>query len=137
MEAHYQLNDDEFDKSFSKCTLNPAIFSHEAHLRLAWIKIQRSGLDPAEKEIQKQLQNFVTQIGAKDKYNETVTIVAMKVMDHFMQKSEADSFQDFIKEYPQLKTNFKGLIGNHYSYDIFKSDTAKKDYIAPDLEGFE
>ena len=38
MEQHYTLTDNEFEKQFQTSSLDPAIFTHEAHLRLAWIK---------------------------------------------------------------------------------------------------
>jgi hypothetical protein len=37
MEKHLELTDLEFEANFKNCSLNPDIFSHEAHLRLAWI----------------------------------------------------------------------------------------------------
>jgi hypothetical protein len=78
MEKHVTLTDIEFEKQFSNCSLDPSIFSHEAHLRLAWIHIHKYGIDQAVENITYQLQNFVASIGAKDKYNHMVTISAIR-----------------------------------------------------------
>jgi hypothetical protein len=43
-EKHLDLSDNEFEKQFINCELSPDIFSHEAHLRLAWINIKKMGL---------------------------------------------------------------------------------------------
>ncbi|WP_298903525.1 hypothetical protein [uncultured Psychroserpens sp.] len=137
MEEHYQFSDEEFNRQFETCKLDPGLFSHEAHLRLAWIHINNLGLIKAEETIQNQLQNFVAHVGAKDKYHTTVTVVAIKAVYHFMKRSKTRDFKSFIAETPQLKTNFKGLIGRHYSYDIFKSDKAKTEFLEPDLHPFD
>ncbi|MCG8331103.1 MAG: hypothetical protein MI974_25645 [Chitinophagales bacterium] len=136
MEAHYQLSDLEFERQFASCELNPSIFNHEAHLRLSWIYINSYGLDEAEKRIQQQLQNYVAALGAKDKYNTTLTIAAVRLVDHFMKKSDIKNFRDFITVFPQLKDDFKSLITSHYSFDIFNSEEAKATFLEPDLEPF-
>ena len=137
MENHLELSDKEFVKQFKNCTLNPELFTHAAHLRLAWINIRQYGVERAEEEIEKQLMKFVDFVGAKDKYNKTVTIAAMKVVYHFMLKSKGGNFRDFSKEFPRLTTNFKGLLDTHYSFDIFNAEHAKKEYLEPDLLPFD
>ncbi len=131
------LSDTEFEHQFLACTLNPAEFSHEAHLRLAWIHIDRYGLEQAEKNIQTQLQNFVVHAGAADKYNTTLTLAAIKAVAHFMRKAKSTTFLDFIAEVPRLKYNFKELMACHYSFDIFTSATARGEYLEPDLLPFD
>lgn len=137
MQNHFRLSDEEFLSQFIRCELNPADFSHEAHLRLAWIDVRKYGLEQGEKKIQTQLKAFVEFVGAKDKYNATVTIAAMRVVYHFMQKSTAENFKDFIAESPRLKNNFKELLDCHYSFDIFNSAEAKTGFLEPDLVAFE
>ncbi len=137
MISHFDLSDEEFLRQFINCEFNPAYFSHEAHLRLAWINISKFGIEKAETAVQYQLQGFVEFVGAKDKYNKTLTIAAIKAVYHFMQKSKSDNFKDFITEFPRLKTNFKALMGSHYSFDIYNSAEAKHEYLQPDLLPFD
>ena len=136
MESHFKFSDKEFEQLFMDCQLPPSIFNHEAHLRLAWIHIHQYGKMQAEKNIQEQLKNFVAFLGAKDKYNTTVTVAAIKAVAHFYGQSKTDNFKDFILEHPQLKNNFRDLIARHYSFDIFKSNEAKSHYLEPDLIPF-
>lgn len=133
---HYQLSDTEFEKQFEACKLDPTLFSHEAHLRLAWIHINNYGIQKAKENIQEQLKSFVTHLGAIDKYHKTLTIIAVQAVCHFMQKSDTNNFKDFIKEFPQLQNDFKSLIDSHYSFDIFSFNEAKSKFIAPDLKPF-
>jgi len=137
MEKHFKLNDEEFERQFANCTLNELIFSHEAHLRLGWIYLQKYGLDMAISNICDQLQNYVKAVGQEDKYNKTLTIAAVKAVYHFMQKSQATNFKDFIRECSRLKYNFRELMGTHYKLDIYNSAKAKKEFIEPDLVPFD
>lgn len=137
MEKHFALNDNEFENQFSTCSLDPIIFSHEAHLRLAWIHIHKYGIDQAIENITAQLKDFVESLGVGDKYNKTVTISAIRAVYHFMLKSATNDFQSFITENPRLKTNFKDLLSHHYKTDIFKSAQAKKEYLEPELLPFD
>ena len=137
MEKHFELSDSEFEKQFISCELKPADFSHEAHLRLAWINIDKYGIQQAEKNIQNQLQKFVEFVGAKDKYNMTLTLAAIKAVYHFTLKSKSDNFMDFITEFPRLKYNFKELMDFHYGFDIYNSEKAKTEFLKPDLIPFD
>lgn len=134
---HTELSDNEFEQEFKDCTFPSSLFSHEAHLRLAWIHINKYGVDTAIENICNQLTAYVAHFGAKDKYNTTLTVASVKMINHFINRSITDNFPDFILEFPQLKTNFKGLINSHYALDIFNSKEAKQKYIAPDLLPFE
>ena len=136
MEQHFTLTDAAFEEQFATGSLNPALFSHEAHLRLAWIHISKYGEATAIENIREQLQNFVRLVGATSKYNDTLTVAAIKAVYHFMQKAPLATFHEFITAYPRLKTNFKDIIQQHYGFDIFDSVAARAAYIAPDLLAF-
>ncbi len=136
MEKHFDLTDAEFENQFRNCALSPELFSHEAHLRLAWIHVTKYGEEMAIENICTQLVTFVTFVGAKDKYNKTLTIAAIKAVQHFIKKSNSTTFQEFISEFPRLKYNFKDLMNFHYQIDVFNSEEAKKEFLQPDLVPF-
>jgi len=136
MKNHYQLTEKEFESQFSNCTLDSSIFNHEAHIRLAWIHINKYGIEQALINVDSQLFSYVCSLDAEDKYNKTVTIAAVKAVYHFMQKSESNNFKDFILEHPRLKTNFKDLLSQHYSIDIFNSENTKSSFLEPNLLPF-
>jgi len=137
MENHYDLNDLDFEQQFAGAVLEPKLFNHEAHLRLAWIHITNYGIDKAIENMRGQLQNFVATMGAKDKYNDTVTVASLRAVYHFMQKSMATNFPDFISENPRLKYQFKELLRLHYRTNIFVSEQAKKAFLEPELLPFD
>ncbi len=137
MEKHYELSDLDFEIQFADASLDPVLFSHEAHLRLAWIHITKYGIDKAIDNICSQIRTFATFHGDNDKYNETVIIAAVRAVYHFVLKSESGYFKDFILQFPRLKNKFGELLDSHYSLDIFKSELAKKKYMHPDLLPFD
>jgi hypothetical protein len=135
-QAHFQLSNDEFEKQFTDCELDPELFSHEAHLRLAWIHIQKYGVDNAIENVSIQLKRYTAHVNAADKFNKTVTIAAVYAVRHFMQKTPSTNFFSFMRTDPQLKHQFKSLIQSHYSATIFTLPAAKNEFLQPDLSPF-
>lgn len=133
---HSHLSDEEFETQFETHTLKPSIFTHEAHLRLAYIHIMKYGMKKAEHNMCKQIEGFALSLGATDKFNKTVTIASVKILNHFMRKALSNNFSDFIKEFPKLNSNFKEVLSQHYGFNVFADEQAKKEYVAPDLQPF-
>ena len=136
MDNHRLLSDDEFEIKFFYRDIKDEDFTHEAHIRLAWIHISKYGLKQAVKNIQLQISAFAKAQNSNI-YNDTVTVAAVKIVNHYMLLSTTKNFTDFIKEYPELNTGFKEILATYYSYNVFKSIKAKNHYIAPDLKHFE
>ena len=137
MKDHHSLSDSELLESLARGDLNPSLFNHEAHLRWGWILLKENRLEEAVKKACIQLQKYTENLGVSDKYNETVTVAAIRAIHHFRLRSEKASFDDFILEFPKLKSSFKELMGFHYSLDIFNEQKAKDGYIEPDLLPFD
>lgn len=133
MKSHLDLSDAEFLTAFENCKLPPTLFTHEAHLRLAWLHLKASGVEVTVDTILKQIANYAAHFGAPGKFNVTLTVAAIKIVHHFQLKSSSDNFVEFMLEFPQLKSDFKDLISAHYGFDIFNSQRAKVEYLAPDL----
>ncbi len=134
---HSQLSDEEYEQQFERCTFKPKLFTHEAHLRLAYIHITKYGREAAENNMCKQIKEYAEYFGATDKFNKTVTIASVKTMHHFMRKSGSSGFRQLMEQYPQIISDFKGLLGKHYSYNVFGDKEAKKEFKEPDLLPFE
>ena len=127
------LSDYELETKIQDLTLDPSLFNHEEHLRLAWIHISKYGLEKAETNVTQQLRNFVTSLDSAEKYNETLTIAAIRIVHLFMQFTSENTFENLIQTHPKLLTDFKDLIAAHYSGNIYESKKAKLAFIEPDL----
>ena len=134
---HSTLSDGEFLKQLNACSLHPSYFDHEGHLRLAWLNLRSSGTGKGIELTVDQISRFVAHLGATDKFNLTLTVAAVHIVHHFFRRSEVDSFPGFLKEFPQLKTDFKSLVQQHYSPEILWSEVAKREFVSPDLAPFQ
>ncbi|RDB02764.1 hypothetical protein [Runella aurantiaca] len=137
MEKHFELTDEQFEQQFHDSLLALDLFTHEAHVRLAWIHVKKYGVEQALQNITTQLRAYVETLGATDKYNETLTVAAVKAVYHFYLRTEKGSFQEFILKNRRLKENFRELMNAHYATDIFRSPAAKKHFLAPELLPFD
>jgi len=115
MEPHNRLTNLQFELQFQHGILHQSVFTHEAHLRLAYIHIAKYGLLKAIEHAVDQISKYVTAIGQPEKYDRVVTIAAVKTVHLFMGKSISDNFYDFILEFPELKHNFKELTGFYHA----------------------
>lgn len=136
MKTHKDLTDNELVHAFKACSLAPAIFTHEAHLRMAWLYLKHYGLEGTLVEFPRDLKAYVDHFGVSGKYHETLTQAAIRAVSHFMQRSAASDFPGFISEFSRLKTHFRELMAAHYGNDIFNSSRARSEYIEPDLLPF-
>ena len=137
MENHSALSDSAFLQQFQQCTLAPALFTHEAHLRLAWLYIRSYGALLASEILCNHIQQFATHNEAPNKFNRTLTVAATKAVYHFMLKSTSKTFDGFRMEFPQLQYDFRALMAAHYSFDIYQNPKAKTQYLHPDLLPFD
>lgn len=109
-ERHYLLSDEDFARAFKECTLEPTIFSHEAHLRLAWILIKRHGLLPASEMLCQQIVKFDLLHGKGTKFSKTLTLAAARLVHDLQKQSQDRTFMDFINSNPRLLRDFWQLL---------------------------
>lgn len=136
-EHHWKLSDAQFEADFADGSLPLPWFTHQAHIRLAWIQIKNYGVEQATENIRKQIIQFATAAGQPNKYHETITIASILMVAHFMKGDDAANSEAFIKAHPSLQQDFKELIKSHYSQDIFSDPNARKIFIEPDLAPFD
>lgn len=133
---HSQITDSEFEQSFEDFSFPPRLFNHEAHLRLAWIHIERYGVEKAVENVTGQIRRYAENLGIFDKYHHTLTIASVRAVHHFRERSATTDFAGFIAAFPRLNTNFRELIAQHYDFDLMKSADARIRFIPPNLQPF-
>ena len=136
MEDHTHFSDEAFVAAFRDGTLPLAAFSHQAHLRLAWLYLRQHGAAEAEALIQRDLQAFVARAGLSDKYHATLTVAAVRIVDHFQRQVPEADFADFLHHFPQFVMNFRGLLGRHYSPERLQDPQARAAFLPPDRMPF-
>ena len=72
------MNDKEFITSFENCSIPREQWSHEAHLRMAWIYLTRYPLEQALDKICSGIRRYNMAVtGSTDQYHHTVTIALL------------------------------------------------------------
>ena len=137
MEKHWRYSDEAYEEKFKTEKFPPLYFSHEAHLRLAYIHLKKYGLDQSIENMCTQIYDFAIKYGATMKFNATVTYASLQIMYSYIQEGKSDNFSDLMKEFPSLLEDFKGEIQKYYSWDVFRSLEAKTKIHEPDLKPFE
>jgi len=131
------LTDKEFEEQFANCSLAPEYFTHLGHVRLAWIHLCAYGLEVAITHLCEQIRAFDAVKGDGTKFHKTLTVAAVQVVHHFRQRSQASTFNEFIKDFPQIKTGFRELIAHHYSAALLRKAEARSTFLEPDLLPFD
>lgn len=102
--------EEELLQQFKKGIFPPEEFNHEKHLQIAYLYLKEHELEKAIHDFCQDLKNYVKQVGAEDKYREDLTIISLNIIHQRIQKSHTNNFNDFLMEFPELKTNFKLLV---------------------------
>lgn len=130
--SHRTLSDDELERQLIDGSLPAEWFGHEAHLRLAWIYVQRYPLAQAQAATGHCIQCYVQHLGAMDKYHHTLTLAAVQVVAHFAEQTQASDFEGLLEAMPRLRTHFMDLMHQHYSPERLQSAEAHYHYLEPD-----
>lgn len=133
---HTQLSDEEFYEQFKGMKFPPGLFSHEAHLRLTWILLEKYDLSTACAEACTLIKSFDATFGDGTKFHRTVTEAAVRIVNHYKEKDSFRAFQLFLGAHQHLLHQFKECIDSHYTFDIFQHENAAKSFVKPDKSPF-
>ena len=123
-----RLTDDEFIARYEAQAL--ADFSHEDHVRMAFVYARRGGPDAAVAGA-RRIRGFAAALGAPEKYHETITVAWARVVAHLAQRDDKSDFGDFLAAHPGLHD--RRLLAAHYSDELLFSPAARRDFVEPDL----
>jgi hypothetical protein len=131
------MSDSDFEQQFADCSLDPETFTHTSHVRLAWIHLRKYGIHQAIENLNTQIAQYDAVHGDGTKFHKTLTMAAIYVVHHFVNKSRSANFDDFNREFPRLNAGFRQLVAQHYSHDRLALPKAKTDFVEPDLLPFQ
>jgi hypothetical protein len=145
------MTDDEFLAAFEGCTLTRKHWTHEAHVRMAWLYLMRTEsdavvFDRVRNGIKKLNAEFVEQDKARcvilapkapdprglSGYHETVTVAFVTVIASRIVPGE--DFATFRARNPDLFDRTFPALLKHYTPERLFSETAKAEFLEPDLE---
>lgn len=131
------LTDEVFLSQIRRCTLPPEYFSHEGHLRLAWLlATTSSGASEASKQACLIIKKYASSLGAADKYHHTITEFLQRLVCDRQSRLQFTSWQSFLAANQDLILDCLSLLDQYYDNEVLFSDKAKSQYITPTKRGF-
>lgn len=79
---------------FEAGDIEAGAFTHEAHIYVAWLYLQRYGSDDAMARFDAALRRLVVRMGAQSKYNAMVTWLFIKLIDE--RRVEGEGWEAFV-----------------------------------------
>lgn len=130
------VNDDEHLQRFEDHTLPIELWNHRAHLKVAYLYLQRFSFEETLSRLQTGIRAYNAAKGIKDTptggYHETMTQAWLHLVHTTLcQFGPADSADAFFDAQTQLSGKRALLL--FYSRDRIMSPEAKASFVAPDL----
>jgi hypothetical protein len=145
------MTDDEFLLAFETCTLSRREWTHEAHIRMAWLYLSRKPFTDALDWIRRGIRKLNDRIGqpaithrappqprhrASDcdpnGYHETITVALTRIIAARIRAGE--DFANFRDLNPDLFDRKLPVLFRHYSPSLLWSPEARRHLEEPDLE---
>jgi len=112
-------------------------WTHEAHLRLAYMRLRDHPLDRTLRLLRETILGLNRRHGVEETptagYHETLTVAWAHLVAAALQQAGPDeSFASFLESHPHLA--FEDTIHRYYSMGALFSVNARRGFVAPDLE---
>ena len=134
MTTNEPLSNDAFLSAFLDCSLPPEQFNHRAHVRVAWLLLERYPLDEAVERICGGIERYATHVGATGKYHRTLSEALARLMAHGGAGTSAMSWENFLVANAALLSDVRGVIAKYYSPERLASIEAKGIFVPPDRQ---
>ena len=131
------LTDNDFQTQFENQTLAPEHFDHQGHLRIAWLYLNQYKFKTALIKICNGIKSYAESLGAKDKFNLTVTDAIVKVIAQRIEANPTPTWQLFIEHNQDIYNNAIEVLTQYYSEKQLFSDSAKATVLTPDIKPIE
>jgi hypothetical protein len=150
------MTDDEFLRAFEACTLTRREWTHEAHVRMAWLYLTRRPFVEALDRIRRGIRKLNARIGQPpvthraptrprcisvprlptspddpNGYHETITVALTRIIAARVRPGE--EYAAFRERNPDLLDRALPVLSKHYSNAILWSPEARQVFAEPDL----
>ncbi|MEM9219618.1 MAG: hypothetical protein AAGD25_35465 [Cyanobacteria bacterium P01_F01_bin.150] len=131
------MNTNRIAERFCDCTLPPAEWTHEAHLKVGlWHLLQYSPEDAMD-HLRKRIRNYNIACGKENTdisgYHETITRFYVEIIAHFLIEQKPDQSVDCLAEILISKWGDQKLMFRYYSKEKLMSKEARRQWVEPDL----
>jgi hypothetical protein len=138
--AHYRsvAEIEAIVRAFEACALAPDDFTHGAHLTVALWYVAHAPLPAAASSMRQNLARFIAHHGVDpQKYNETITLFWLKLVQHFLAHAGAGRPLPDVANEMLARFGDSKLLFAHYSRELVQTAAAKTGWVEPDLRPLE
>ena len=128
------MTDVEFLSAFEGCSLSEQLWTHEAHVRMAWLYLRRKPLSEVIPVVREGIKRYNASLKKPLAYHETITRAFVYLINHRMQRGDTSlSFAEFCDENPNLlDRKLTGLL-MYYRKETLFSQAAREAFVEPDI----
>lgn len=126
--------DEEFLQMFEQCSLSGKCWTHVAHVRMAWLQMERSSsFEEALERIRKGIMAFNSSVQSVG-YHETITVAFAQLIHYKRQTEPTATWQDFIVKHSDLVSKENPILHSFYSPEILSTPDARTKFVEPNLK---
>ncbi|HVL12004.1 MAG TPA: hypothetical protein VM529_05535 [Gemmata sp.] len=125
------MTDDEFLATFEAAAFARPEWTHEAHVRMAWLYLSRLPFAEAVHRVRTGIQKLNAKIGSPDGYHETITVAFVRVIAD--RATSGEDYPAFRDHNPDLFDRTLTALLHHYTKERLYSAEARKEFIEPDV----
>lgn len=126
-------SDAGFLRAFEACTLPPELWTHEAHVRMAWLCLGEAPYPQAVARIRAGIRRYNEKVLDKlPEYHETVTLAFARLIA--ARRRPDESWRAFTARNDDLLARDPPALGVFYSRSLLMSDEARRAFVEPDLQ---
>jgi|GEM_PF-6012123 len=115
MEKHELLSDEEFVEQFTQGKINKITFTHDAQLRLTWLLLNKFGRSITTEKIIEKISEISNSKKVEIVFDEKLVRQTIRVLDIYRRGSNSDSFQSFLRKYPNIQVDTVRLFTFNYN----------------------
>ncbi|MBK8160168.1 MAG: hypothetical protein IPK59_15835 [Rhodospirillaceae bacterium] len=124
------MSDDEFLAALESCRIPAAAFTHAAHVRAAFLYLQRHDFAEALGAMRRAIKALAASIGKADLYHETITVAFMTLINERMACEPAADWPNFEAHNLDLVTGQP--LAAFYTPERLADPLARRIFLLPD-----
>jgi len=124
------MTDEEFLRALESCALPESDFGHAAHIRAAYLYLQRADFADALARISRAIRNYAKHLEKADRYHETITVAYVAlIQQRICERGDGGGWATFAKDNPELFQ--AGLLQRFYTQAQLESAIARRTFLLP------
>jgi len=138
--TEYYENENELEaivRGFESCTTPETDFPHRSHLVVATWYLNNANVTEALENMRVSILNFLKHYGINGKYNETITLFWIIIVERFLKTLDAKlTLVDRTNAVVEALSDSQ-LMFEYYSRELLWSERAMREWVDPDLKPLE